>query len=466
MKLLYTVLVFLFISLNSDAFNGTNNILIEFLLKGKKEISYISWSRENFFSTGDSTFDTYPQNLIKTKDDLFVFINGSGRIYKVSKDLNGLSFSRIDSTSHFGYNIGSFGFNYREKLYSLGGYGFWRMNGQLRVFNEQEKEWDIIKLNKEIPFITGLTEGLLWYDTKNEKFYSGFYIHKDEAVKSNGLGDSEYIYEVMLLDLKGKLWNKIGDLNLYIQKKIQQIKPITMSPWGQLVLIGEKINLLDFKNNKILSLNINHTNYQTIIRSHWGSVFYFSDSTLIFANKNKIDSVKFKYSDFKNTNEPLFTKASSDGYKFLTAQNISYLFILISMLLLSYIYFLRKRINLKNGNDNFVLKSASEPQTLFDELEIQLLELLIRNTESGKTTTTDEQNKVLGLSKKNSEIQKKQRSDIIVNINKKFAFITKNKEPIIQKRRTDIDKRAFEYFLDYSRIKELKSFINTNQLHV
>lgn len=466
MKILYTVLVFLFLSLNSDAFNGINNTLIEALLKEKKEISYISWSRVNFFSTGDSTFDTYPQNLIKTKNDLFVFINGSGRIYKVYKDLNGLSFTRIDSTSHFGYNIGSFGFNYREKLYSLGGYGFWRMNGQLRVFNDREKEWDIIKLNKEIPFITGLTEGLLWYDSKNEKFYNGFYIHKDEAVKSSGLGDSEYIYEVMLLDLKGKIWNKIGDLNPYIQKKIQQIKPITMSPWGQLVLIGEKIHLLDFKNNKILSLNINHPNYQTIIRSHWSSVFYFSDSTLIFANKNKIDSVKFKYSDFNNTNEPLFTKASSDGYKFLTAQNISYLFILISMLLLSYIYFLRKRINLKNGNDNFVLKSASEPQTLFDELEIQLLELLIRNTESGKTTTTDEQNKVLGLSKKNSEIQKKQRSDIILNINKKFAFITKNEEPIIQKRRTDIDKRAFEYFLEYSRIKELKSFINKNQLPV
>lgn len=466
MKIHYLILVFLFFSLDSNAFNGINNTLIEALLKEKKEISYISWSRENFFSTGDSTFDTYPQNLIKTKDDLFVFINGSGRIYKVSKDLNGLSFSRIDSTSHFGYNIGSFGFNYREKLYSLGGYGFWRMNGQLRVFNDREKEWDIIKLNKEIPFITGLTEGLLWYDTKNEKFYSGFYIHKDEAVKSSGLGDSEFLYDVMLLDLKEKRWNKIGDLNPFIRDKIQQIKPITMSPWGQLVLIGEKINLLDFKSNKILSLNINHPNYQTIVRTHWLRVFYFSDSTLIFANKNNIDSVKFKYSDFKSTNEPLFTKALSDGFNFFTFQNVSYLFISISILLLSYIYFLRKRVNLKNGNDNFVLKSASEPQTLFDELEIQLLELLIRNTESGKTTTTDEQNKVLGLSKKNSEIQKKQRSDIILSINKKIAFITKNEEPLIQKRRTDIDKRAFEYFLEYSRIKELKSFINTNQLPV
>jgi len=241
----------------------------------------------------------------------------------------------------------------------------------------------------------------------------------------------------MLLDLKEKRWNKIGDLNPYLREKIQQIKPITMSPWGQLVLIGEKINLLDFKSNKILSLNINHPNYQTIVRTHWLRVFYFSDSTLIFANKNKIDSLKFKYSDFKSTNEPLFTKASSDGFNFFTFQNVSYLFISVSILLLSYIYFLRKRINLKNGHEKFVLKSTLEPKTLFDELEIQLLELLIKNTESGKTTTTDEQNKVLGLSKKNSEIQKKQRSDIILSINKKIAFITKNEEPIIQKRRTD-----------------------------
>lgn len=95
-------------------------------------------------------------------------------------------------------------------------------------------------------------------------------------------------------------------------------------------------------------------------------------------------------------------------------------------------------------------------------MEIQLLQLLIKNTESGLPTTTEQQNKVLGLSKKNIEIQKKQRSDIIISINRKFSFITKKDEPLILKRRTEFDKRAFEYFLEYSRLEDIKTFIKSN----
>ena len=109
-----------------------------------------------------------------------------------------------------------------------------------------------------------------------------------------------------------------------------------------------------------------------------------------------------------------------------------------------------------------IIKSSNPAQRVFDELEIQLLQLLIKNTESGLPTTTEQQNKVLGLNKKNIEIQKKQRSDIIISINRKFSFITKKDEPLILKRRTEFDKRAFEYFIEYSRLEDIKTFIKSN----
>ena len=111
-----------------------------------KPVSFISWQKELYFSTSDSLFDTYPQNLIKQGKDIYIFINGSGRLYKAIFGVNGLKFIRLDSTINFGYNIGSFGFSYNNRIYSLGGYGYWRMNGQLRVFNEKAKQWDIVKL--------------------------------------------------------------------------------------------------------------------------------------------------------------------------------------------------------------------------------------------------------------------------------------------------------------------------------
>jgi hypothetical protein len=454
------VLSFLFLKVKANS--SDRNILLETLIKTGQDVSFISWQKEIFFSTGDSTFDTYPQNLIKSNGKLFVFINGSGKIYEVFQEIDQLKFKRIDSTIHFGYNIGSFGFSYKDKIYSLGGYGFWRMNGQLRVFNEKEKEWDIVKLNKEIPFITGTTEGIIWLDNKREKFYTAFFILKDEAIKSKGLVDKEYVYDVMELDLKSKEWVKIGNLNPLIINKLQSIKPITMSPWGQMVLIGDKISLLDYRNNKILALDIRKSYYQTIIRSYWACSFYFRDSTLIFGNKNKLDSVNISYKDFEYSGQTLYSK---ETYNDNIIYKYSYFFVSFCAILLIvvtlFLYF-KKRHKLKDYKIEQIIKSSNPAQRVFDELEIQLLQLLIKNTESGLPTTTEQQNKVLGLSKKNIEIQKKQRSDIIISINRKFSFITKKDEPLILKRRTEFDKRAFEYFLEYSRLEDIKTFIKSN----
>jgi hypothetical protein len=230
-----------------------------------------------------------------------------------------------------------------------------------------------------------------------------------------------------------------------------------MSPWGQMVLIGDKISLLDFRNNKILTLDIRKSFYQTITRSLWACSFYFRDSTLIFGNKNKIDSFNIKYTDFQNSGETLYSEEPGNP------SNI-YLKALITFGILSIILiftYIRKKRKSKKKNEQIIMQTHT-PQKVFDELEIQLLKLLINNTEAGIPTTTEEQNKILGLSKKNIEIQKKQRSDIIISINRKFSFVTKNEKQIILKRRTEFDKRAFEYFLEYSRIEEIKTFIIRN----
>ena len=87
------------------------------------------------------------------------------------------------------------------------------------------------------------------------------------------------------------------------------------------------------------------------------------------------------------------------------------------------------------------------------------MQLIIQNSSLGKTTTIDEQNKILGLTKKNAEIQKKQRSDIIITINRKYAFITQKEVPLIQKKRTEFDKRTYEYFIDYAIIEEIKDIL-------
>lgn len=449
------------------AFSQNGSLIINNLLKDRKQVPYVSFFRDKLLSTGDSLFNTNPQNFIKCDDKLFVFINGTGRLYRVDTFQSSVHFKRIDETANFGYNVGAFAFSYNNHLYNLGGYGFWQMSGQLRVFNEKAKQWDIVKLNKEIPILTGITEGLLWYDITNAKIYTAYYLYRNEAIKTSDIDETKFIFKVMMLDLQKNEWEEIGNTNEYIKDKLSLIKPITMCSWGQLITIGDKINLLDFKNNQILSLDVRKDYYQSIIRTQYKNTFYCKDSTLFYGSisENTFDSVKLSYASFIPTGENLYTFSNNLDFKrgafYLT------LFIILASVIVfvGFRYWGKKKTDLHNITKfYFTQTEVIAPETsflTFDEMEIQLLRLLVQNTSSGKTTSIEELNNILGLTKKPFEIQKKQRSDIIISVNRKHRLTTKTEIQLIQKRRTEIDKRSFEYFINKDKLEAIKKMIDT-----
>ncbi len=111
---------------------------------------------------------------------------------------------------------------------------------------------------------------------------------------------------------------------------------------------------------------------------------------------------------------------------------------------------------------NSVTKKITEPNTItpsFDEKELQVLQLLYDNSINQATTTIDALNNVLGVTKKATDIQKNQRSDVISSINRKFVLISNNEQPIINKSRTEFDKRSFVYFITMDRLEEVKVVI-------
>jgi hypothetical protein len=94
----------------------------------------------------DKLFDYY--KIIKHNTGLYFLLNGTGQIYKAT-NLNEsyLYISRIDSTKFVGNSFFSIDFMYKDSLFSFGGYGFWHDNGQLRKYNQEYHEWEIVKLN-------------------------------------------------------------------------------------------------------------------------------------------------------------------------------------------------------------------------------------------------------------------------------------------------------------------------------
>jgi len=452
-----------------------NNNLFRNLLQDSTPVSFISEQKEPILYLGDSVpFKSNPQQFIKNGKDLYMFVDGTGRLYKVVFDRTAYSFLRMDSTSHFGYNIGAFAFSFNNNIYNLGGYGLWRMNGQLRLFNENARQWDIVKLNKEIPFLAG-SNSLIWYDLSGKKIYLGYYINRNEAVKTS-ITETEFVYDVMVLDLINNEWTKVGLLNPYIKNNLPITGIVTLSPWGQLVSMGDKFILIDYIRNQLLTLDIAKEGYQSFQREMNNGNCYFKDSTLFYSTnaEQRLDSVQFHYSDFKPTGEAVYT---NDENIFVSNYSLPFIVASILLLIATAIYIFKKyftiSINKKQptmldeavSEDTNALSeetkenNGSNHQQLFDEKELQLLLLLIDNSAKGKTTSIDDLNKVMGLTKKPVEIQKKQRSDTITSINKKYSFTTRSDEPIIEKNRTEFDKRSFEYFIAFEKLGDIRFFL-------
>lgn len=456
---MFRLILLLFIVSNTGLI--AQETVLQNLTRKDVQVSYISFSNTVIASEKDNQFRLHGHKLVKSKTGLYVFIDGTGRLYQQIGTDSVTQWTRIDSTTHFGYNIAAFPFSYQDKVYNFGGYGLWRINGQLRVFNKKENTWDIVKLNKEIAFLFDEKSHLLWYDHKKGNIYLGYAIQRNEAVKTEEIDETILDFTVRKLDLNKNEWTDIGMLSSPIKDKIQTVTTITMSPWGQLATLGDKINLIDFENNKLLALNISKPGYQTIFRKKSDHNFYFKDSTLFFGNilNKTLDSIPFSYIDFLDTGIQVFTPIpKAPFYRSTPFLVIGLLIVLgVSLWLLSRKYGVYRKTDVSLTSE----RKLSTPinTKLFDEQELSLLHLLIHNTESGRLTSIEEINKVLGLIKRNPEIQKKQRSDIMTGINQKYNFVYPNKQAIILKQRSSDDGRSFDYFIAFEDLQSIKSLL-------
>ena len=90
------------------------------------------------------------------------------------------------------------------------------------------------------------------------------------------------------------------------------------------------------------------------------------------------------------------------------------------------------------------------------EVEKSLLDLLIANTSKNEMTTVTQMNQVLGIANKDTKIQNNIRSNTIQSINKKFNLYSALPDELIEKQRTEFDKRFFEYQIQRKYLNKVK----------
>ena len=324
---------------------------------------------------------------------------------------------------------------------------------------------------------TGNKNDLIWYDQVNGKLYFGYTTEENSTTTEKEVENKAH-FETMVLDMKQKKWQQLGTLSPYLKNDLTNIRNIISSPFGQMIAFKNKNIFLDYANNNIYRLSDTKQREIEQLATSTGDthVNYFIDSTFYswLTVRNLVDSLQIGKKDLVLLNEKIYTPGQDPvavNDKKSSGNPLPVILMIAGLITaLSIGYYWGKKRNQLSGfpkeqeYNGTLTNNGNNFSIPFSPLEIEVILAVFENSSKGAYTSIEELNKALGVSKKNNEIQKKQRSDIISSINKKYFYIKQSKQELIGKNRTEFDKRSFEYFIDPSRLNDADHFIKSQDL--
>lgn len=401
-----------------------NNAFIQSILTKNYSIKHIHTGHEFLFLDSISLKKDQILELIKTKKSSFIVSRGSGFVFKQYDLLDStVRFSKIDSTHYDGYNFDDIKFNYNDTLFSIGGFGFWRNNGQVRYFTEN-KEWEL--LFPELAL--GMSNRNYWnFDSKKGLLYLIVNIKNDKQ-------------SLLTINLREKSWEfeeiPYTFLSTLLSKNEYPIQIQLNNDNGSILCFSNEIYYLDLSkkilkkanNNKLLNF-FNKNKIRESSAYHDGKFIY-----TYFNEEKLLDSIDLNLSSF--------TLINSKDFKSTFNKNIA--LILTSILLVFIVLFLVYK------------KKRKKNKLELNDFELDFLKKLL--IKEGKQIDIESLNYLLGLSKKSLEIQKKNRSEFLNKLNQKIKEVLYTDENVIIRVKDEDDKRVFVYQLNpifFTQVQEL-----------
>jgi hypothetical protein len=399
-------------------------------------------------------------NYLVKDGKLFTLVDGSGKVYlSDSSNIN-----RIDNTCFEGYNFGAYTFVWKNKIYSLGGWGFWKTNGGLRYYDEKAKEWFIVRLNEEIEF-SQIRNSLVCPDLQNNRIYLA-YLEANDVYAITPKEKEDKRYRVQCLNLETASWWKepkflSSDIRSEYLTDHRQIIP---TKYGLIMEgVGDFWGLFDFNSNTVFKLNAEKAALLGANEIKNKKGFYISyDSTLYLYNPltDSLGYIELKSTDFTPTDLHLYNDEPFSISNWVN--KLKYYFILSAIFLLI-IFFMRKRKSIdfpeaqtQEKNKTLEVDKTSPFLSALNEQERSVLEIILNNSSSGNYTTIDQINHALGAKNKDATIQNKLRSDCLQMINKKFGVYASTNDALVERERTEFDKRVYQYQINKRYLKKLK----------
>jgi len=437
-------------SVFSQNFVVKNNELLNFIYHSKEAIHCItnSFNRNKLITLDNKHLTTYNQIILKTKNELYILIEGTGHVYKAfGIDEKGIAFNRQDSTYIFGFNSSCIFFSSKDTLYSLGGGGFWEKNGQLRYYSELNNEWQIRKLNKKIS-----TDNTHYYKDPKEKFL--YYLQTPYQDPGSNYEFDKYI--LTKLDIEKRENIEIGEIS-------KPLKKLLSADYASNFINIPSLNasLINFKSGHHYLVNYEKNEVFRLVNTKIMDEIFGSSTgvniTNTFELNKRIYYTKSNDSTYKLYSFPIsmkdFVKEPYPLYEpFEDEKKSLYFYIggLCMLLIGGSVFFVKKR---KQKTTSI----SSEPATPvikkedngidFNPLELELITKMIEQSARGNHFSVEDINTSLGLNRKTLEIQKKIRTETINRINHKFKIKYNLSIDLIERIRSEEDRRYYKYMI-------------------
>jgi hypothetical protein len=461
--------------INSKQLSLAEHALLDFITSDSVNDLSLDLFKDNL-KFGVSNKIANGSSLIKKKDQVYLQLLGSGRLYKIKKQgKSKYEFIRLDSTFYFGSNFGSINFFYKDTLFKIGGTGFWKIKDYFTYFSTKTNEWELLSSKKGMPVYQSKDKGILFYiDQFNGKFYLSNSIHQLDFPASL---NTSYSDTCRVFDFKEKSWQNLGKINPALKELLQKSVDLKTTFGPYLVFHSDlEMYWLNFSTNQYGSLV---KDKQAEFREKWlklykglpehlyqfvmGERFY-----LIRIEHNgslQYESIELNSKDFVDPNaQPIY----SNNFFVSLLKNIEpgrpiigNVFIIFLVLFLYSFYI--KKIRKKNTPieiQSILYKNFFSALTAIEKELIQsIYELQIKNEQISIKAI----NKIIGVQQKDTITQNKCRSDYFLRINQKFKLATRASALLIVKQREETDKRIYNYNINPVFIDSMKALILNNQ---
>jgi hypothetical protein len=194
------------ISFYSFSLNGVASFIVE--NDSIKAISYKEYSKT--IPKEITNLESINRlNAVKNSiDEVYFLYPGGGLLFQYKGD----SIERIDNSFPHRNQFSGHFFSYKNEIYLLGGYGYWKSNSILTKFNFTSREWDFVE-TLGTPPVLGINDGSFVLD--NDILYVFDFYQRIEDVDNK----NDDLFE---FDLKTLTWTQKGVLNKLFYDDIQR----------------------------------------------------------------------------------------------------------------------------------------------------------------------------------------------------------------------------------------------------